>query len=146
MTNSMDGINTNFLISDYLAVPNANNIGLIYSAVSFVTELNTKASYRAVTNADIKAEAPNSQNSAVQEKITMEDLKSNLHNLISENSETNDNSDEINHIQGLISNFDRLSNGNNYITSLSGNTTPTEIQDPLTVTSSQLASPIDLRV
>ena len=62
MTNSITGINSYPPTSDYYTSVSKNNIGLIYSAATFVTELNTKVSYKAVTNADLKAENSNSDN------------------------------------------------------------------------------------
>lgn len=81
---------------------------------------------------------------AVGNKITKDQLISYLQSLIS-NSKSNSSvtSDEIAFIKNLIAQFNTLSDGSDYITSLAGTKEP---QDYSTITLAQVTPPIDIRV
>ena len=77
--------------------------------------------------------------------ITKNDLMSYLQKLTSSGTA---NGAEVAYIRNLINNFDNLSGGSDYITSLTGNSNnlSKEPQDPSTITAEQLKHPIDIRV
>lgn len=76
-------------------------------------------------------------------RVTKEQLTSYLQSLASDPSVSADNAQEITFIKGLIAQFDTLSNGAGYITSLDNAKEP---QDYTTVTKEQVTLPIDIRV
>lgn len=76
-------------------------------------------------------------------KITKEQLVSYLHSLTSDVGTSAANAQEVTFIKSLIAQFDSLSGGTSYITSLDGAKEP---QDYKTITKEQVTLPIDVRV
>lgn len=80
---------------------------------------------------------------AIGGKISKNQLMSYLQSLTSSNSTTPADSQAIAFVKNLIAQFDKLSDGTDYITSFSG---ANDIQDYKTVTKDQVTSPVDVRV
>lgn len=80
---------------------------------------------------------------AVGGKITKDQLISYLRQLKSHDSRSSDASQEVALVKNLIAQFDTLSGGTNYITSLNG---INDAQDYKTVTLDQVTPPIDLKI
>lgn len=76
-------------------------------------------------------------------KVTKEQLASYLHSLTSDPAISAENAQEVAFVKSLIAQFDTLSNGTDYITSLSNVKEP---QDYTTVTKEQVTLPIDIRI